>query len=115
MNIGFRQALLPGGRLVLRVSGDIDVYTAGRLEQKLREAFATPYVQVVELDLRDTGYIDSTGLGKLIAAHKGDYGSAGQRFEVTNVSQIMPKIYRILCLTGLIHIFHFTEPKELPA
>lgn len=95
---------VPGGRLV-EVSGEVDLHTAPRLRAALDEAVgdatsgagpgaATPAVLV---DLAGVSFIDSTGLGELMAAHKA-LDAAGGRLHLVVVTD---RVARVLALTGL--------------
>ena len=85
---------------VLRVEGEVDVYTAPALRQRLAELVAEGVSHVV-VDTSGIAFIDSTGLGVLVGglkrlrAHGGSLALAGgdQHF------------VRLLHLTGLNRVF----------
>ena len=56
---------LGDGRLCVTVVGEVDLYTA----PQLKHALERPATAVI-VDLADCEFIDSTGLGVLVAAHK---------------------------------------------
>ena len=54
---------------VLEIGGEIDVYTAPRLRERLIEMVDAGENQVV-IDLGRVEFLDSTGLGVLVGAHR---------------------------------------------
>ncbi len=64
----------------VELAGELDMYSAGRLEQEL-EALARDGCDTVLLDLRRLSYVDSTGLATILAASR-RAKEAGRRFAV---------------------------------
>ncbi len=58
-----------GDCAVLRVSGEVDAYTAPMLREQIRELTAKGAVHLIA-DLSQVGFLDSTGLGALIGGLK---------------------------------------------
>jgi anti-sigma B factor antagonist len=58
-----------GDRVVVTVSGDVDVVTAPRLRQRLLDLVESGQTDLM-VDLRPTEFIDSSGLSSLVAAAK---------------------------------------------
>ncbi len=61
------------GAQVLRVSGEIDLHSTARFEDVLEKAAAAervegPLPKVLVVDLSETGFMDSVGLGTLMGA-----------------------------------------------
>lgn len=89
-----------GDCAVLRVDGEIDLYTAPRLREGLSNLVATGVKHVV-LEASDVTFLDSTGLGVLVdgrkrlRAHDGSLALAGGQ----------ERIVRLLSLTGLARLF----------
>ncbi|MET7291442.1 anti-sigma factor antagonist [Streptomyces griseoloalbus] len=93
-----------GDRTIVRVGGEIDVYTAPKLREQLRE-------QLVELvndgsfhlvvDMEGVDFLDSTGLGVLVGGLKRVRAHEGSLRLVCNQERIL-KIFRI---TGLTKVF----------
>jgi anti-anti-sigma factor len=63
---------LPDGTHLVRISGELDLYTAPEFERAL-DLNGGPAERVV-VDLRECTFIDSTGLGILVAAHRRNGG-----------------------------------------
>jgi anti-sigma B factor antagonist len=67
---GFRVELIPDRESVtLRVLGEIDLATARDVEGPLRELLDRGFETVV-LDLRDVGFMDSSGIRVLISSNQ---------------------------------------------
>ena len=58
-----------GDRAVLRIDGDIDTCTAPQLRERVMDLAGHGTVHVIA-DLRGVGFLDSAGLGALVAARK---------------------------------------------
>ena len=94
-------------RTILRVTGEIDVYTAPKLRQQL--------VQLVEdgarhlvVDLSAVEFLDSTGLGVLVGGLKRMRALSGSFALVCDQERIL-KIFRI---TGLDRIFTIVPTEQ---
>jgi len=94
-------------RHVIAVRGEIDLFTAPELKQKLGEAIEAGRRQIV-VDLTDTTFLDSTALGVLIGAVKrlrSDHG----RLVLVNVDANIAKTFEI---TGLDQIFTILPTRD---
>jgi len=86
-----------GDHTIMSVTGEIDVYTAPRLQGALAEALAGEDPVRIVVDMCGVGFCDSTGLSVLLAAQRrareggGGLELAGPR----------PAIRKVLQLTGL--------------
>jgi anti-sigma B factor antagonist len=85
---------------VLSVAGEIDVYTAPKLRDALVALSEGGITQII-VDLSDIEFLDSTGLGVLVGAHKRALASGGVFRVVCSAERIL-KIFRI---TGLHDVF----------
>src|SRR5256885_6216537 len=88
------------GHRVLEVGGEIDVYTAPQLRQRLISLVEAGDRQVV-VDLGRVDFLDSTGLGVLVGALKRLRGVNGELTLVCGQERLL-KIFRI---TGLDRVF----------
>jgi anti-anti-sigma factor len=84
------------GRLQLVPCGELDIATAGRLEQAVDEATAGAVPELV-LDLRELTFMDSTGLRTLAQAN----AKAGQTGTVLSIWRGPRQIDRVLEISGL--------------
>lgn len=88
-------SLTPSLALV-SVSGEIDLYTAERLQEGIGEATSVG-ADTVLLDLSGVGFIDSTALGVIVQETKRLEGRGHELILVTND----PRSVRVLEVTGL--------------
>ena len=95
------------GAWKIRVSGEVDVATAGELRSLLADLFLEKQADIV-LDMRDLSYIDSTGLGVLIGAY-GRMQESGHGIRVEHPRENIAKLLRI---TSLDKIFCAADQSE---
>jgi anti-sigma B factor antagonist len=89
-----------GSRAVVDVKGEIDVYTAPKLREKLIELVSEGSYDVV-VNLEGVDFLDSTGLGVLVGALKRVKAHDGGLALVCTQDKIL-KIFKI---TGLTKVF----------
>ncbi len=95
------------GRTVLEVAGEIDVYTAPQLRERLI-ALVDDGVRKVIVDLSRVEFLDSTGLGVLVGGLK-RLRSVGGDLVLVCAHERLLKIFRI---TGLDRVFTLHETVE---
>ncbi len=69
-----------GDRLVYALIGEIDIYVVNTLEQRLQE-IAREHADILDLDLADVTYCDSSGLSVFIRLSN-DLGARGGRLGI---------------------------------
>lgn len=89
-----------GGRTVVAVGGEIDVYTAPKLRDTITELVAAGTYQLV-IDMQAVEFLDSTGLGVLVGGLKKVRAHDGSLELVCNADRLL-KIFKI---TGLAKVF----------
>jgi anti-sigma B factor antagonist len=89
-----------GDRTVVRVGGEIDVYTAPKLREQLVELVNDGSYHLV-VDMEGVDFLDSTGLGVLVGGLKRVRAHEGSLRLVCTQERIL-KIFR---LTGLTKVF----------
>lgn len=91
---------------VLRVSGILDLGAgqANAFRDKVRSALTEGQTHI-EVDLSKTAYIDSCGLGALIALHK----TACSRKGALRILNPQPAVWQILQLTRMNAIFEIVR------
>ena len=94
-------------RHVVAVRGEIDLFTAPELKQKLTDAIEGGKSRIV-VDLTDTTFLDSTALGVLIGAVK-RLRSRDGALVIVNVDQNIAKTFEI---TGLDQIFTILSTRD---
>ena len=98
---------LDAERHVIAVRGEIDLFTAPELKQKLTDAIESGKNRIV-VDLSDTTFLDSTALGVLIGAVKRLRSREGA-LVIVNVDQNIAKTFEI---TGLDQIFTILSTRD---
>jgi anti-sigma B factor antagonist len=86
--------------MVVAVGGEIDVYTAPKLRDRLVELINSGHYHLV-IDLEGVDFLDSTGLGVLVGALKRVRSHQGSLRLVCTQERLL-KIFRI---TGLAKVF----------
>jgi anti-sigma B factor antagonist len=87
-------------RTIVSVGGEIDVYTAPKLRDKITELVGEGHHQLV-IDMESVDFLDSTGLGVLVGGLKKVRAHNGSLQLVCNQDRLL-KIFRI---TGLAKVF----------
>lgn len=85
---------------VLRVGGEVDLYTAPVLRERLAELFAVGVTHVV-IDTSGITFLDSSGLGLLVGWQKRLRARSGSLALVAN----QPRIVQLFELVGLTRLF----------
>lgn len=96
-----------GGRTVIEVAGEIDVYTAPKLREKIAALVDDGVVHLV-VDLERVEFLDSTGLGVLVGGLKRVRTHDGSLSLVCTQERLL-KIFRI---TGLAKVFVIHDTAE---
>jgi anti-sigma B factor antagonist len=91
------------GATVIAVSGEIDVYTAPKLREKLSSLIEGGTYRLI-LDLEGVEFLDSTGLGALIGGLKGVRAHDGSIDIVCTQSRIL-RIFKITRLDKVFDIY----------
>jgi anti-sigma B factor antagonist len=93
-------AITAGDCAVLRLAGEMDVYTSPKLRQQVADLAENGTVHVIA-DLRGVDFLDSTGLGALVGSLKRLRIREGSLMIVTSGGRIL-KLFQI---TGLTRAF----------
>jgi anti-sigma B factor antagonist len=92
-----------GDHTVLEVGGEVDVYTAPKLRERLVELVSDGHHQLI-VDMTKVEFLDSTGLGVLVGGLKRVRSHDGSLALVCNQERIL-KIFRITGLTKVFPIY----------
>lgn len=84
---------------VVNLSGEIDAYTAPRLKEELLP-LTKQKDHIVEVDLENISYMDSTGLGVFINALK----STKEHESKMKLINVQERVLRLFKITGLDEI-----------
>lgn len=96
------------GVAVVKVGGEVDVYTAPQLRGALDREIAEGRVRLV-IDLDDVTFLDSTGLGVLVGRLKLVRKQAGWLRLVCSNDRIL----RVFRITGLDKVFAIVEDVDV--
>jgi anti-sigma B factor antagonist len=89
-----------GDCAVLQVTGEVDLYSAPMLRERIRELAAKGAVHLIA-DLSQVDFLDSTGLGVLVGGLKRVREDGGS----LAVAVSTPRILRVFQITGLTRAF----------
>ena len=89
-----------GDCAVLQVTGEVDVYSAPMLRERIRELAAKGAVHLI-VDLAQVDFLDSSGLGVLVGGLKRLREDGGSLALVVSTSRIL----RVFQITGLTKAF----------
>ncbi|MFM7322817.1 MAG: STAS domain-containing protein [Armatimonadota bacterium] len=98
---------LEGASAVVVAAGEIDVYQAPRLREVL-EGLPAGATGPLVIDLTGVSYIDSTGLGTLVAARKRRVAE-GSTVRLVCPDPTLRKVFEI---TGLVSFFTMVDSVE---
>ena len=108
MESPIHSSLADDGTAIVAVVGEIDFTNADEVAHAIRNAVAQWSPATVRVDLRQATFIDSTGLGALIAGYRAAMDGAS-RFVVTNPSS---GFRRVLVVTGLCELFGVADQED---
>jgi anti-sigma B factor antagonist len=89
---------------VLRIEGEVDVYTSPALRDELYRLIDTGAKRVV-IDLADMDFIDSSGLGVFVGALKRIRERSGD----LELRAMQPSTRKVLEITGLTQVFTISD------
>ncbi len=112
MNLKTNTRTINENTSVIKLDGEVDVYTAPQLKQQIIGMLDNNIIHVI-VNLTDVEYLDSTALGVLIGGLK----RLREREGSLSLVCPNPRIRRIFEITGLDRIFdiHQTEDQALSA
>lgn len=96
MNLRVQDSVSDDKETMLTVTGEIDVYTAPQLKEKLLAVCSQEEWKVV-VDLSGVTYMDSTGLGIFIGAYK-TCQCTGSSLHLVGLK---PRVARLFHITGV--------------
>jgi anti-sigma B factor antagonist len=98
-----------GDHIVVALAGEIDLYTAPRLQSELTSVLSDNKSAQIVVDMSAVEFCDSTGMNVLLAAHR----VATERGGDLTLAAPRPPVRKILEVTGLQSVF--TIEDDLPA
>ncbi len=94
-----------GGRTIMSLGGEIDLYTAPRLHGELVAVLSGDMPVQVVVDMSGVEFCDSTGMNVLLAAHRRAREQGGD----LELAAPRPAVKKILQVTGLESVFTVLE------
>jgi anti-sigma B factor antagonist len=90
-----------GGRTIMALGGEIDLYTAPRLHGELVAILSGDEPVQVVVDMSGIEFCDSTGMNVLLAAHRRAREQGGD----LELAAPRPAVRKVLQVTGLESVF----------
>lgn len=91
-----------GPAAAARLSGDLDIVTSDDVKRELVELVDAGH-STLALDLSDVGFVDSSGLGVLVAVHRHAEARGGQ-FVVRSTPPQVRRLFEITRLGDLLTV-----------
>ncbi len=96
-----------GEHKVISVSGEVDLYNVSELKKALFSVTDGSYSSVV-IDLKDVNYMDSSGIGALVAGQKKMRAHNG-KFALVNIHDDVLNILKLATLDKFFTIYENEE------
>jgi anti-anti-sigma factor len=96
-----------GEHKILGISGEVDLYNVGELKKTLF-AVTEGTVQSVVVDMKNVNYMDSSGIGALVAGQK-KMRAHGGRFALMNIHEDVLNILKLATLDKFFKIYESEE------
>lgn len=105
MEIKFREF---GRHKVIEVAGDVDLYNVSELKQAIFDLVENTATHSIIIDMKDTSYLDSSGIGALVAGQK-KIKLKGGKFALLNIKE---EVLNVLKLATLDQFFTIYESEQ---
>jgi anti-sigma B factor antagonist len=93
------------------VSGDVDMSTAVELREAAIAALSAPDTSELQIDLAGVTFLDSSGLGALVAIR----GAADELSRTVTIVAVSTRAYQVIEVCGLVPVFGLTAPDSISA
>lgn len=107
MGDSYEEVRRRGGVALVRLTGDLDAYTAVAFRTDLHDATEAE-AQLVVVDLTAITFIDSAGLGALVGAHR----RMRERGGLLRIVRPPRLVHRAFELTGLDEVLDLCDDRE---
>jgi anti-sigma B factor antagonist len=98
---------MEGRAAIVAVTGELDLASSPKLEQRLDEVWASD-AELLVIDLRELEFMDSTGLSIIVGAQQ-RLGDSGRKLSVVKGP---PQVQRLLDLTGVSERLQIVDTPE---
>lgn len=95
---------LDSGELLVRIEGEVDVYTSIDLKKELTKLVESDQKNII-IDLENVNYMDSSGLGVLVALLK-ELKKIGGELKLISLPVSVKKIFDLTRLTKFFNIYN---------
>jgi len=102
------QFQVKGRTLVIRMPKELDHHTTGQIPGIADRMIGEKNIQRIEFDFRDTGFMDSSGIGVIMGRYQ-KLRLLGGSVAVTHVSD---RIWRILHLAGVTKVIEVEKERN---
>jgi len=92
-----------GSYTIIEIHGDVDYYTVGELKKKLF-SFINDKNRNIILDLGGVEYLDSSGIGLIVTAHK-VMNSYGGTIGLLHVKEVIRELLKMATVDTLLPIY----------
>ena len=93
-----------GRHKILEVQGDVDLYNVGELKQSIFKLLDTDDVKSLIIDMKGISYMDSSGIGALVAGQKKVKNKSG-KFALLNIRDEVLNILKLATLDQFFTIY----------
>ena len=98
----------PGNHIaILDIEGEIDIYNSGELKKAVQELLANGVINIV-FNLAKVPYIDSSGIGALIASLTQLKRAKGS-MKIFNAFEAVKKVFELTKMTSFFEIYTSEE------
>lgn len=104
MSLDMKTKATDNGATTLVISGEVDVSNAEELGRELDTLLNDSSAQLI-IDMSAVPYIDSTGIGVLMASAK----KAQSQQSTLTVSSPQPNVLRVFTMLGVVEEFNISE------
>jgi len=95
-------------KLICKIDGDFDAYHSADIKKMIKEQIETSNHRKLVIDMSDVPYIDSAGLGTMVAILK-DARNYGKEVILTSMRQNVKRIFE---MTRLDKVFQIVDTPE---
>ena len=100
-----------GKHKIMEVVGDVDLYNVGELKQAIFRLLDGEDVKSMIIDMKSINYMDSSGIGALVAGQK-KIKTRGGSFALLNMKEDVLNILRLATLDQFFKIYENEEQIE---
>lgn len=98
---------LENGELLVKIEGEVDVYTSIDLKKEMTKLVESDQKRII-IDLESVNYMDSSGLGVLVALLK-ELKKVGGELKLISLPVSVKKIFDLTRLTKFFNIYNNLE------